>query len=227
MVLLFAVLVVTPLALLLVNIPHASATHTLLFRVINIFQPLAAALALVSFLLPKGVIASALATGWLLFAGLVATLGLGRLSSSRFTHVEELSINAGLIYLPVGAIWMVFSRLGAMPFGFQEPIVTLTAVHFHYAGFATPIIVGMIGRKLVEVKSSAPTTYRLAAFGVIIGSPLLALGITLSPLIEVIAAILLATCLTILALLTLFAIVPKIEKRSTHVDCWLYRRFRL
>jgi len=44
------------------------------------------------------------------------------------------------IDLAVGGAWLVASRLGMRPMGIQEPIVLLTAVHFHYAGFATATI---------------------------------------------------------------------------------------
>jgi hypothetical protein len=40
----------------------------------------------------------------------------------------------------VGGAWLVASRLGMRPMGIQEPIGLLTAVHFHFAGFATAMI---------------------------------------------------------------------------------------
>jgi len=42
--------------------------------------------------------------------------------------------------LAVGGAWLVASRLGWRPMGIQEPIGLLTAVHFHFAGFATATI---------------------------------------------------------------------------------------
>src|SRR2546427_2725107 len=39
------------------------------------------------------------------------------------------SIDAGLLYLPVGAVWFIMARLGSQPFGFGDTIVLLTAVH--------------------------------------------------------------------------------------------------
>ena len=44
------------------------------------------------------------------------------------------------IDLAVGGAWLVASRLGMRPLGIQEPIGLLTAVHFHFAGFATATI---------------------------------------------------------------------------------------
>ncbi len=42
--------------------------------------------------------------------------------------------------LTVGALWAFAYRLGWSPFGYAPIIVLLTAVHFHYAGFALSII---------------------------------------------------------------------------------------
>ena len=47
---------------------------------------------------------------------------------------------ASPVYLTVGATWLVASRLGLEPVGIGEPIVELTAVHFHYAGFAAALL---------------------------------------------------------------------------------------
>jgi hypothetical protein len=48
----------------------------------------------------------------------------------------------GRIDLAVGGAWLVASRWGWRPMGIQEPIGLLTAVHFHFAGFATAMIAG-------------------------------------------------------------------------------------
>jgi hypothetical protein len=48
----------------------------------------------------------------------------------------------GRVDLAVGGAWLVASRLGWRPMGIQEPIGLLTAVHFHFAGFATAMIAG-------------------------------------------------------------------------------------
>lgn len=205
--LLLAVLVVTPLVLPLI------ADTSLLFRITVVLQPLCAAIAVASFFLSQGFGAAAAAAPWLMLSDLLALYGLSRLWRTRLRHIDELCIDAALLYLPVGAIWLVLSRLGGTPFGFGEPIITLTAIHFHYAGFATPILVALTGRQLIETRPTTWPAYRIAALGVIAGPPLLAIGITFSPLIEVIAALWLSASLALLALLVLFAIVPRTTAR--------------
>jgi len=73
--------------------------------------------------------------------------------------------------------------------GFALPIVLLTAVHFHYAGFALPLLTGLAGRTLGDGLLT-----RAAASGVIAGVPMVAVGITgsqlgLGPLLEGVAAV--------------------------------------
>ena len=79
-------------------------------------------------------------------------------SRERFTLDEGLSravqtvfkqmFDAGLVYLAVGGGWTVLAWGGLRPLGFAAPIVLLTAVHFHYAGFALPLLTGLAGRNL-------------------------------------------------------------------------------
>src|SRR5262249_37930016 len=108
------------------------------------------------------------------FTGLIAWLGLVSLLSRGPRPVEELSIDAGLVYLSVGGAWTVVSRYGARPLGFSDLIVLATAVHFHYAGFVLPLLTGLAGRLLRS------RTAQHTAVGVVLGVPLVAVGITLS-----------------------------------------------
>ena len=98
-----------------------------------------------------------------------------------------LGVDAGLVYLAVGAAWAVSDRLGFRPLDFAAVIVTLTAVHFHYAGFMLPIVAGHLLRR------SPGAAARVAVVGVVAGVPLLAAGITatqlgLGPWFETVAA---------------------------------------
>jgi hypothetical protein len=68
------------------------------------------------------------------------------------------------------------------------------------------VLTGAAGRLLGE-----RPTYRAVAAGVAAGPPLLAVGITLSPQLEALAAALLSFALGGLALLVLLRIVPRVE----------------
>jgi hypothetical protein len=214
--LLLAVLVITPLALPLAAPPADARYATLAYRSVLLVQPFAAALVVVAFLSPIGTSAALLASGWLLLTSLAALTGLLRLLSRRSLRADELCIDAGMLYLPVGAVWMLFNRLDYGPLGFGQTIVILTAVHFHYAGFAAPILAGLAGRQIASTRPALWPLFRLVAAGVIAGIAMVATGITLArytPVVEVAAALIFAASMLTLALLMLLAVVPTTRGR--------------
>jgi hypothetical protein len=109
-----------------------------------------------------------------------------------------------VVLVPIGAGWLVLSRFGATPLGFEEPIVLLTAVHFHYAAFSALVLVGLSGR---YVRSDR--TYRTIVAGTVAGTPLLAAGITFSPVLELAGALTLCLSLWTWSALCLKEIVPR------------------
>ncbi|MBI1880692.1 MAG: YndJ family protein [Chloroflexi bacterium] len=199
--LLLAPLVTTPLGLALIEIPQQAAGQQRLYQLIKIAQPFGAALVVLAFWGPQGLPAGALAAGWLGVTALIALLGLIRFLSKGFRDLLEIGLDAGLAYLAVGGGWLVLSRLGLNPLGFGDLIVLLTAVHFHYAGFAAPIISSRIGYLLTSFPLTTRRVHRISLIGVIVGMLLVAAGITFSPLLELIGAVEFATSLAILAYL--------------------------
>jgi hypothetical protein len=209
--LLLAALVITPLALPLAAPPEQARYARLAHRAAVIAQPFTAALVVIAFYQPAGLTAALLAATWLLPTGLAALTSLLRLLARRNARADELCIDAGLIYLPVGAVWLLFNRLGLSPLGFGDTIVLLTAVHFHYAGFAAPILAGLLGHQIAGARPAAWPVFRLVAAVVIAGIALVAAGITLArytPLVEVAAALLFAASLLGLAALMLSIGLP-------------------
>jgi hypothetical protein len=211
--LLLAVLVFVPLALGLAA-TGCSAPDVGRLRLAVRVQPFVAAAVAAAFLLPAGMLAGLLASSWLLFAGIVALLGVMRLFDHDLRDAAELCIDVSLLLLPIGGFWLTMARFGARPLGFGDTIVLLTAVHFHYAGFALLMLAGLAGRRL---RSGAPMvwgSFRLVAAGLIAGVPLVALGITFSRALEILAVLLLASSVLALALLTLGAVVPQLARRA-------------
>jgi YndJ-like protein len=106
-------------------------------------QPVGAACAVVAMMMPPGRRAGIVALGWMLVCLLMAGSGLLEFVTALRTNADK-SVRATLgvarIDLAVGGAWLVASRLGLRPMGIQEPIGLLTAVHFHFAGFATATI---------------------------------------------------------------------------------------
>src|ERR1044072_5686477 len=146
----FAFLVIVPLGLSLV--PGEQTSGLALYRVAVFLQPVAAVIAIASFFFEKGAASAALAAVWFVFTAVVALFGLTRLLTRGLYPLPETSIDAGLLYLPVGGAWLIVYRLGVQPFDYGETIILLTVVHFHFAGFAAPIIAGMAGRLLARSK---------------------------------------------------------------------------
>lgn len=186
-----------------------SAIATLARRLVVVASPLGVA----SFTFPPGRTAAALAGAWLLATLAVAAAGLARLARRGRAPLEEAAIDVGCLYLPVGAAWLVASRGALEPLGFHEPIVLYTSAHFHFAGFAAPVIAGLLGRDLGvsappgAAGAAGPTVRRahaLATLVVLAGVPLVAAGITISRRLESPAALLLgAGMLVVSALLAL------------------------
>lgn len=193
---LLAPLVILPLGLPLLALPDRQGKNSTLLLIR--FQPLAALSLLGSFALPPGSAAAALALPWLLFTFSVGLYGLLRHLPHGFVDAGEVCLDAALLFLPVGGIWLMASRMGLPLMGFQEPIVLLTAVHFHFAGFAACTLVGLSGRLGLPRR-----LYRMIVVGVLSGIPLLALGIAFAPVLEVISALVFALSLSALALLWL------------------------
>jgi hypothetical protein len=191
-----------PVALLLVPRPGEAVGPAL--AAARRLQPWAALAVVASFLVRRGMVAAVLVGPWLLVTLLVALHGARHLRRHA-RKAAEIALAAGCLMLPVGGGWLVLSRRGAAPLGFEEPLILLTAVHFHYAAFATLVLTGLAGRAAGESR-----LFRRIAAGAVAGPPLLAAGITLSPVLEIVAAATLVLALTALAGLTLVRIVPRL-----------------
>lgn len=123
----------------------------------------------------------------------LAVAAARRLAFRGLAPLDELAVDAGSLFLPVGAVFLFASHAGLSPIGFREPIVTFTAAHFHYAGFAAPTVLGCVGRLAHAYGAPTSRAYRVGAITVVAGIPLTALGITFGPAIERVAGVLLAS----------------------------------
>lgn len=196
-----ALFLLAPLVLLSLGLPlnlAQSLPSAHLSRGILLSQPGAALSLWASFWLPPGLLAAGLALPWVLLTFACGLAGLLRHAPHGFTDAGEVALDAALLFLPVGGIWLLASRLGQPLMGFHEPLVLLTAMHFHFAGFCASSLAGLSGRLALP-----PTLYRLIVTGVLSGIPLLALGIAFWPPLELAAAAVFALSLGTLALLWL------------------------
>jgi len=188
---LFAPLVIVPLGLeLTMRLDGRVPAPRLEKLAAGIQLPAALATALSFYSLPQSVIVG-LAASWLAFVLLLAMERLWRILRTRSRSFDELSALLAFAYLAVGAAWFLASRLGWHPLDFREPIVLLTAVHFHYAGFAAAILVRALWHILKRgfVRS---LLFPVAAAGALGGPALLAAGFVIGPALKLIAALLVA-----------------------------------
>jgi hypothetical protein len=92
----------------------------------------------------------------------------------------------------------VASRLGMRPMGIQEPIGLLTAVHFHFAGFATATIAAAT---LQFAERRGKYRWLKPVVLMVVGLPfVVAAGFVISPIMKMVAAILFSASVAGLAI---------------------------
>jgi hypothetical protein len=143
-------------------------------------QPAAAALLLVSFVLPRGTAAGLLAAPWLGLALMVTASGVSHAVRRRGVRSPVASLVAAQVFLPVGAAWLLLWRLGTGPRGLSPVTVSLAALHFHFNGFSSQLLIGATGRRLTRAPAWLHLLHRFATVASIGGLPLLAVGKAMS-----------------------------------------------
>ena len=205
---LFAPLVIVPLGLELIARIEKGTAPPLLERIARSMHLPAALLCLGSFFFDASAPAAILAAGWLAFSSLLALAGLLRVFRGAWRNLHSAIPALAFIYLAVGALWLVASRYGLEPLHFQEPIVLLTAVHFHFAGFGAPLLARSVGRAVVSPnpRRALEIGYRVVATGVLLGPGLLAAAFLINPRFKLLAALVLSASEVGLAALFLLAL---------------------
>jgi hypothetical protein len=217
--LLFALYVVTPLALPLILRSSQPPLARETLRVALLLSPVAALIGSVSILLSAGLLAGAAASVWFLFTLLLACVGILRLRSHAPLTLAAFCPTLALLYLPIGGAWLVAARLGVRPLGFSPTIVLLTAIHFHYIPLAALVMTGLVGHTVgASPHGRTRRLYRLAALGMLICPALVATGHVVTQLtgvqdVESCAALVQAISLVLIALLTLRFVVSAATPR--------------
>lgn len=217
-ILLLALLVIVPLGWQLMEQVEENGRFAPYYSPFTLLAGLAGIAGLVSLLMPVGVTAGFLAIGWVIVASCMALFGMLQAVSRGWQQsLPKLCLDVALVYLLVGSLWFVASRLGLSFLGFLEPIVLLTAVHFHYAGFATAILTGFAGLKLQEV-GKRPFLYDVGASGALLAVPLTAVGILASPIVEIAAVVILVISLYTLGYVIITQVAPHLQSKLSR---WL------
>ena len=216
---LFAPLVIVPLGM---ELGRAIGSDTPLRRFARMVQPFAAALAVAALWLPPGRPAASLACAWMVVclsmtvAAIVDLSSLARSQPRRSTRstMPRITVAFAQLDLSVGGAWLVASRLGLRPMGIQEPIGLLTAVHFHYAGFATAMIAAAMLQFAAQRQEYRWLRWLVA---VVIGMPpVVAAGFVISPQLKLGAAALFSASVAGLAVV-LRSIAKRLESRTARV----------
>ncbi|QLG49684.2 YndJ family transporter [Natrinema halophilum] len=212
-----AALVLVPLGIGIAVSARDTNVFTRHYSVVILGQPPAALAVVGALAAPQGTLtAMALVVPWLGVTGIIALFGLRRLLSRGIGPLPALAIDVALLYVPVAAA-ALFLHVAGIALRFAPIIVLLTAVHFHYAGFVLPLVVGRVGRRLTgDVGGFAPTAAGRVATAstlvIIVGIAMIAVGITFSPLIELLAVVCFATAVAGFAVLLVWAVVPAVPR---------------
>ena len=176
--LLFAVLVLVPLALELLRDATEPEVTARWFLWVDRLQLPAALLLLIACWLAPGKIAALASLPWAALTGLMAMIGVARVRRGGLRRdFDGLCRDAALIFSVIGGAWTIADRGGFRPLGFDPAIVSLTAVHFHYAGILLPLFAGLVQRELFFMRLASR-----AALGVVLGVPAVAAGISATQL---------------------------------------------
>jgi hypothetical protein len=164
-------------------------------------RPYAALLAPAAFFLGPGLPAAALALPWVAVTALAGLEGLRRLGRAFPFRAAPGLETAGFLYLPVGGAALLAHRLGFTPLGFPEQIILLTAVHFHFTGFATCLLAAQAARRLEGAGRGWRALSAAVASGLVLGPPALAAGFVFSPELKLVSALGVAGSVALLAVL--------------------------
>jgi hypothetical protein len=175
---LFMPLVLAPLGLLLLEglLVAENGSSSGSFRAARSAQPVAAAVVLSSFFCPNGITSGVLAAGWSVVAVMIAVGGARRAARVTGRHGAKVSLLAAHVFLPVGAGWLVLSRLGVTPLDLSALTVFLAVVHFHFSGFTLQILIAATGFELPERAAWLGGMQRALAIGAAAGIPMIAAG---------------------------------------------------
>lgn len=185
------------------------------WRRIAIGAPVAMLLALLSMTLGKGIPAAVLGAGYTVLTWLVARRATARLWAREPRGLAERAVDVASVYLFVGGVMWAVARSGYRPFGLGEPIVTLAATHFHFAGFVLLVVTGEAGRYLGAsrgaVRGPIRALYVVGTWLAMVAPAFVAFGIIESPGVEVVASVALASGGLAVAIVVLAAVAPRLR----------------
>ncbi|MET8149770.1 YndJ family protein [Actinoplanes sp. NPDC049668] len=108
--------------------------------------PVGAVAGAASLWLPRGTVATALATVYAVAAALLCAYAMSRPPRPRREWPAEAAVLTALVGPAVAASALIAERAGYRLFSFDLDVLALTVAHFHFAGFAAALIAGLLTR---------------------------------------------------------------------------------
>lgn len=141
-----------------------------------------------------------MAIGWVVFAGVNAFDPVRVwLSRPSWRLVDLLRLSAPL-HLVVGAVWVCLALAGYRLDGQPWIITPLTAIHFHFAGFAAAHLTANALEHLHPAGARWPA---LGATLLLLGVPALAVGFLTTPVVKIVAALAISGGMIVIAVTSL------------------------
>ncbi|HEY9408035.1 MAG TPA: YndJ family protein [Jiangellaceae bacterium] len=172
-------LVVVPLGLRLIDDDHGRLGP------IGQVWPVAGGVGAASLLLPRGGLATALASGYAAVTLWLAALALARLARRRRLDPVEIAVLTAMVTPAVAGIALVAERAGYELLGYGMTWLALTVAHFHFAGFAAALVAGLAASATGGALAGA------AALSVPAGTVIVAVGFFTGDLTELVGTVVL------------------------------------
>jgi len=170
-------LVVVPAGLRLLGDPAAGVARRC--------WPFGAVAGAISLWLPRGEVATALATVYAVAAAVLCAYAISRPVRPRREWPAEAAVLTALVSPAIAASALIAERSGYHLFGFKLGILALTVAHFHFAGFAAALIAGL------QTRITPGRRADLAALTVPAGTLLVLLGYFTAEAVELAGALVL------------------------------------
>ncbi len=174
-------LVVVPAGLRLIRDPAVAVARRC--------WPVGAVAGAVSLWLPRGTVATSLATVYAVAAAVLCAYAVSRPIRPRREWPTEAAVLTALISPAVAASALVAERAGYPLFGFEPGVLALTVAHFHFAGFAAALIAGL--ESSIRSRLTSGRAADAAALTVPAGTLLVLLGYFTSEAVELAGALVL------------------------------------
>ena len=150
---------------------------------------------------------------------LLATLTLFLARAGEFVRLNHMRGSLSLInvfasaYLVVGAAFLLIWRVGGHPSGLSDTVVELTAVHYHFAGFAALVLASRCVAALPS--DSRARQIALTSTGLIaLASPLIAIGFVVNVHFLAVGAVVMVIGVLGMAAVTFWRVAPTLHGRA-------------